>query len=649
MGLPRRIRVGSRNSAEILTLNLYDSPADLEPTPESVPWVKKRDGSIVHFDTAKLGSSILAAHERVNHDNPAFVAQELTHAVLHFLSEEYAGHIPSTHDLAETVQKVLREMGHSATGGVYAEHARRRRQMRESIRIVDPQADRASAPSDAAMPAALWDKARLVERLENEADLDRQTAREVATSVERRLLECRLNRVSPLLLDEMVYCDLMEHGVERRWSNRLLVGVPADLIRDFLSARPDPSALVEAVGRQVLSRFALRNVYSRDVAALLDEGVLRLLGGQTPISWSACAISLSADETQETLESQLREAARLIEHVLVIDIPPRSSPTPLTGAALAAAIRGLLSTTSRKVVVCLRAPQTMTDADSHPLFHETTPGWPHPHGLRMAMELAEANWTGCADRVRVDVHVRPGEDPSEVVDRLTAAFGLLRAGVCVAVVVDRSSVSLLEGIPSTPGARVVQYLGIDLSSIFAHVGPAADADWYFHRVGLAADCAVRAGLQKREFLRRYASGRDGGWDGVVLVPLHLDIAARFTGTPWEQDAGISFAAQLLKRLSQRARREASHYQLPCAVDAVPFESSFGDVDDATDREAMSKTLTALAQLHAAVGGGATRLRVSEPFDEAELARIVLRLILQSPIHRLVLARVRPARQLALFE
>lgn len=628
----------------------HDSPSEWESAFQAVAWIRKRDGNVVHFEAAKLGSSILAAHERVDYENPVFVSQELTQAVLHFLSEEYAEQIPSTQDVVETVETILREMGHPATAGMYRDYARRRLQMRETVHIV---AGRSETDAEQDRPKTSWDKTRLVEQLENEADLDRDTAREVAASVERRLLDCRLSRVSPLLLDEMVFCDLMERGMERRWSNRLLVGLSAETIRETLSVQHDANSLVDWAGRQVLSRYALREVYSRDVAALLEEGVLRLLGGKTPVQWSAASTALSAESTRQVLESQLLQTARLVEDIVVLDLPsdvPVESPTSTDDVL--ASIRQLLSTTSRRVVVCVRSRPSKIASDSPPLFDESSSDHSRTQISRIAKDIVDVDWSEFLDRVRVDIHIRADDELMEICHRIRDALPLVRAGANVAIVVDRSDVRLVEGMPSKPKGRVVQYLGIDLLAILEHVGLTPDAEWFFNRIDLATDCAVRAGLQKREFLRRWDPGRESSLDGIVLVPLHLSVVTRFTGGAFEEPVSISFAEQLLRRMARRAGREAKHYQLPCVVDAVPFETAFAEVEiDRNDAASMAglQVLREFGRLHAAAGGGSTVLRLGGTRDEAALVYWVAHALHNSPTHRLVLARARPARQATLFD
>src|ERR1700758_255363 len=86
-------------------------------------WVQKRDGRLEPFDADKISRSLFAASEALGRPD-AFLARELTDGVLHFLSGEGEGHIPTTAGIAELVAKVVRELGQPALARAYAERTR---------------------------------------------------------------------------------------------------------------------------------------------------------------------------------------------------------------------------------------------------------------------------------------------------------------------------------------------------------------------------------------------------------------------------------------------------------------------------------------------------------------------------------------------
>jgi hypothetical protein len=86
------------------------------PPPE---WIYKRDGRLDPFDADRLCRSLFAATERLGRPD-AFTARELTDGVLHFLAGETENRVATTAQVAETVVKVVRELGHPALAQAYA-------------------------------------------------------------------------------------------------------------------------------------------------------------------------------------------------------------------------------------------------------------------------------------------------------------------------------------------------------------------------------------------------------------------------------------------------------------------------------------------------------------------------------------------------
>jgi hypothetical protein len=83
-------------------------------------WVTKRDGRREPFDPDEICQSLFAASEALGEPN-AFLARELTDAVVHFLSNDPSEPTPTTAQIAEHVVKVVRELGQPALAQVCAQ------------------------------------------------------------------------------------------------------------------------------------------------------------------------------------------------------------------------------------------------------------------------------------------------------------------------------------------------------------------------------------------------------------------------------------------------------------------------------------------------------------------------------------------------
>jgi hypothetical protein len=88
-------------------------------------WVTKRDGRLVPFEADKISRALFAATETLGRPD-AFLARELTDGVLHFLATDADG-VPTTDEIADTVIKVVRELGQPALSQAFAAGRRRGR------------------------------------------------------------------------------------------------------------------------------------------------------------------------------------------------------------------------------------------------------------------------------------------------------------------------------------------------------------------------------------------------------------------------------------------------------------------------------------------------------------------------------------------
>lgn len=88
-------------------------------TPMVPAWVTKRDGRREPFDADKISQGLYAATEAIGKPN-AFLARELADSVLHFLGQENTADTVATAQIAELVEKVVRELGHSELARVFA-------------------------------------------------------------------------------------------------------------------------------------------------------------------------------------------------------------------------------------------------------------------------------------------------------------------------------------------------------------------------------------------------------------------------------------------------------------------------------------------------------------------------------------------------
>jgi hypothetical protein len=83
-------------------------------------WVRESDGTLVPFDPDAISRALFAAGESLGRPD-AFLARELADGVVHFLASESDESTLSTAQVAETVVKVVRELGHPALAQTLAD------------------------------------------------------------------------------------------------------------------------------------------------------------------------------------------------------------------------------------------------------------------------------------------------------------------------------------------------------------------------------------------------------------------------------------------------------------------------------------------------------------------------------------------------
>jgi ATP cone domain len=100
---------------------MHSVPNDIAHLPA---WVRRRDGSRVPFEADRICQSLYAAAEAQGTAS-AFLIRELTDVVLHFLAQAAFDAIPSTAQIAEEVEKIVREVGQPELARRYAERQQR--------------------------------------------------------------------------------------------------------------------------------------------------------------------------------------------------------------------------------------------------------------------------------------------------------------------------------------------------------------------------------------------------------------------------------------------------------------------------------------------------------------------------------------------
>lgn len=614
-----------------------DVPRPTGPSADSLVWARKRDGVVVAFDQDKLAGSVFKAIDEAGCSDAAFLAQELTQAILHFLAEQVEGRAPTTDDIAETVIKVLREMGQADVARTYQAYRSQRDLRRERLRIdaIEDSVDRSSSA------APRWEKAALIAWLEREADLDGSLAREVAAGVEKTLLAAEFERVSEGLLAELVDLELERRGMGRGVARRRRLGLPLARLESILSQSTDPDRGLWTIGRAIAREYAAREVFSPDVAGLFDEGLIVPLGDTSPLHWAGLAIdaaevarrveNLGAFLTE--FELTLEDAARSSDGVLALTgldsvlgllAPPKTSAADLADWC-AELFRELVGRRRSTLIVNLDgrvSERVAAGLSEGPLFRMQTSELQDRLAGAFALRLTEIVLADeeLTAHVVVDFHPDLRLDDEELALELKTWGRWAARSDRVRVAFDRGGLAWGEGMtaPSGRPVAVYQYLGLNLPALADRLGEGIDDETLLERLGLLCESVVRAGAQKRDFLRRFQADPYDGRDAdaaIAVAPIGLDcLSHRLLGHSIATDAAaLALAGQVLSRMNLRLRRAGRPHQLACRIDNPPpgfgvkatlDAGTVAGLTAAVGTAGPRQQLAAAGSLHAAVSAGA---------------------------------------------
>ncbi|MFW6161956.1 MAG: anaerobic ribonucleoside-triphosphate reductase [Planctomycetota bacterium] len=243
--------------------------------------VVKRDGREVPFDESKIAEAIFRAAQAVGGEDRQ-LADELASVVTIFLEREFEGQAPGIEDIQDVVEKVLIETGHAKTAKAYILYREKRARRRQALRV-RKRRRRANASTDIALlvePTSYdelvpWDRQRIADALAGEADLDPETAYEIARAVEKRIFDAGWRRISTSLIRELVDNELFERGLSATLHAQKSIGIPKYDLDQLIYAKPkensniaanNPEAINLAIAETTLKQYALEEVFSREVA-----------------------------------------------------------------------------------------------------------------------------------------------------------------------------------------------------------------------------------------------------------------------------------------------------------------------------------------------------------------------------------------------
>lgn len=270
-------------------------------------YVKKRDGKIVAFDKSKIAEAIFKAAKAVGGEDRS-LADALANEVSEFTCAKFGSRIPTVEDVQDCVEKVLIEKGHAKTAKAYILYRDKRSKIRAKLRVRKSVSENADSTDVSLLVAPStkeelieWNRESIMNSLEKEADLSRDLAEKIANSVESRIIESGVSVVSTALIRELIDNELFDMGLNVHLEKHTAIGMPKYDIDKLIFSKTNensnigannPEAVNLAIAETTLKQYALKHIFSRDIAEAHLKGTIHLHDLGYPIRVYCSAHSL---------------------------------------------------------------------------------------------------------------------------------------------------------------------------------------------------------------------------------------------------------------------------------------------------------------------------------------------------------------------
>ncbi|GIW79639.1 MAG: hypothetical protein KatS3mg105_1446 [Gemmatales bacterium] len=440
---------------------------------------------------------------------------------------------------------------------------------------------------------------------------DSFTARELTESVLHFLSEASESVLSVEQVDDVVVKVVRELGYpELAWTYASFyrLGCQARVADTTLPADV-PLPRIESAAH---SDFSLREVFSPDLVALHQEGLLRLGGLDAPFHLAGVVVSPAQDFFQSIVNCR-----RFADKFVVLDSPEfwLADDACTSVEPFIKDLHCAVQATGLQVIVNLNireSPAWASDLVSGPLFASAF----DQEARRTEIALRLFRHLPKIVTIRTSWHLQVESFQPQnkwVLDaileghiqgkRVVFSFDRPKQPVSLSRTLDRRRTALLLCV------------SLDLAR-FARRRGMREPERFLEKLGTLARLAVSAGAQKREFLRR----RQNDWPAflldrahLVVRPLHLDRAVHHLSGKelCGDEEALEFAEQIVRRLRDVLAAEAASRHIGVRLDGVSPHD---------DRPAMLQQLRAVAYLHRSGPTGTATICYpsSNPPDRASL-------------------------------
>jgi hypothetical protein len=419
-------------------------------------------------------------------------------------------------------------------------------------------------------------------------------------------------------------------------------------------ARHDGRRLMRMAGGIRLQEYSLREIFTRDIAAAHEEGLITLCGLEAPFEIQGAVL---APGDVDRLVEALEECRNNVGQFIAVDSPEFTHPA---GSATWAAkwcrdfFIGLRATGLDAVINlnCANPPSWAQSLAKGPLFGESSVAAAEDKEDQPADILLDQILSRKDPAARIHWHLSERDFIPKNEKRLRNLVRLLLVDVPITVAFDRPGwpISCGEGLDRHRSSLLIA-VGLHLPHLLEQPGVQSAPDAFLRKLRSLTRLPLTAAVQKRRFLTRYPRHQpaflvDRARLSVIPIGLesvtrHYTTQAIVPGSP-----GADFASRIVRSLHDVLQQEGPMNNLDVNLDSGPTSEpmligSFNVLSaeavsqaqlPSLDRIAglttwddalsLSEQVMAAASLQASIRAGTAWLLSSKGSSEEELMRLL---------------------------
>jgi len=257
-------------------------------------FIKKRDGKIDRFDPDKIKRAISKAVDAAHVPKGEEATDFIFKGVMGGLSKDFETQTPRIIDVEHIIIRTAKTAGYESVARAYESYRDKRTEARNVLAIatrggeVNTTDASLLIESDSSETIGTWDREKIVSQLEEEAELARDLAMNIAKGVENLVIDMYhrgVRRFNTRDIRGLVDIILRKEGLETQRRKQTVLAIPKKDVWAMVFSKNqensnvasnNPEALNLAIAEFIQKQLALDDVFSREVTEAHLEGRIHI-------------------------------------------------------------------------------------------------------------------------------------------------------------------------------------------------------------------------------------------------------------------------------------------------------------------------------------------------------------------------------------